>query len=583
MTENMSTQLKEYNDRSNVKMFCVFHKDYYVRDDNYYFYFFGVNEIYPKRRDTTVILEYELEKYNPFLQKRGYMETSAYLHVYWNKLYTDKELVGFSQYDMKHNEKYEKMDTDTIYILSAKEPIVKEQKWSKLMYSNKRNLDFVIKSYNSHFKTNYSMKELEDMPLSLWQTNIYPIRIFEKLCSWLEIFVEEIYPWCCQLPYETNFGSVGGYTERALAIFNAFEIYEGMNYINDKGIKHYNLNISPMTHNIRKEQYNKTSWLNRFTPNIHTKYIRNVTGDYPNVSFCMFKAQCVLHGITYTCERIYKNKKNGLYFMRDDWEIPKEYGFTIEAEDPRIFILNDEIYVIFISISPYQHQNRCIGITKFEEWKPVFLQVENMKRNVIEKNWAPFVKENKLYFVYNYDPLVILHYDLNPQGLCTVVFKQNNIQLPINTANTYLRGGSNLIHYKDGYYIGGCHSRILKKCYEHYSHIILLNTNEWRLEYVSRPVMYFYERIKEELNSWWLSPGTRKPLDVYNNILLDKSPNIIQDPISLYENKGKYYITINVRDCVSLLYEITFANLFDFTKKDKPMGYYDVFVKDMIL
>jgi hypothetical protein len=95
--------------------------------------------------------------------------------------------------------------------------------------------------------------------------------------------------------------------------------------------------------------------------------------------------------------------------------------------------------------------------------------------------------------------------------------------------------------------------------------------------------MYFYESTKEELNSWWLSPGTRKPLDVYNNILLDKSPNIIQDPISLYENEGKYYITINVRDCVSLLYEITFANLFDFTKKDKPMGYYDVFVKDMIL
>jgi len=578
----MSTYLQDYIVRSNVNMFCVFHKDYYIREDNYYFHFFGVNEIYPKTRDANVILEYELEKYNPFLQKRGYMETSAYLHVYWNKLYTNKELVGFSQYDMKHHEKYEIRDTDTIYILDAKEPIVKNQKWSRLMVPNLRNLDFLMKSYNSHFKTNYSMKELENMPLSLWQTNIYPIRIFEKLCSWLEILVEEIYPWCSQPPYETHFGSIGGYTERALSIFNAFEIYEGMNYIKDKGIKYYGLNITHESRSTEKVQYNTTSWLNRFTQDIHTRYITNITGNYKDATFCMFKAQCVLNGVTYTCERIFKNKKNGLYFKRDDWETHKENGFTIEGEDPRIFILNEEVYVIFICISPYDNQNRCIGLTKFEEWKPIFLQVENMKRNNIEKNWAPFVKENKLYFVYNYDPLVIIHYDLNPQGLCKVIFKQNNINLPINTANTYLRGGSNLIHYKDGYYIGGCHSRILKKCYEHYTHIILLNTNNWKLEYVSKPVMYFYNST-EKLNCWWLSPGAFKQLDVYNNILMDKTPNIIQDPISLYHNEGKYYITINVRDCVSLLYEISFANLFHFTKNDKPMGYYDELVKNMIL
>ena len=33
--------------------------------------------------------------------------------------------------------------------------------------------------------------------------------------------VDEIYPWSNQPPYETHFGSIGGYTERALAIFNA--------------------------------------------------------------------------------------------------------------------------------------------------------------------------------------------------------------------------------------------------------------------------------------------------------------------------------------------------------------------------
>ena len=92
---------------SNLEMYCVYHKNYYIREDNYYFTFFGVNEVYPKKdKNKHNILEYELKIYNPFLQKRGYMETSAYLHVYWNNLYKNKDMIGFSQYDMKHNTVY---------------------------------------------------------------------------------------------------------------------------------------------------------------------------------------------------------------------------------------------------------------------------------------------------------------------------------------------------------------------------------------------------------------------------------------------------------------------------------------------
>jgi len=109
---------------SKFEMYCVYHKTYYVRPDNYYFTFFGVNEIYTKKKDHNVIVEYDLDHYNPFLQKRGYMETSAYLHVYWNKLYKNKDLIGFSQYDMKHNTIYANLDKNTIYILNANEPIV---------------------------------------------------------------------------------------------------------------------------------------------------------------------------------------------------------------------------------------------------------------------------------------------------------------------------------------------------------------------------------------------------------------------------------------------------------------------------
>ena len=383
------------------------------------------------------------------------------------------------------------------------------------MFPNIRNLDFLINSYNQHFNKNYSMDLLENMPLSLWQTHIYPLAIYEKLCSWLELLVNEIYPWSNLPPYETHFGSIGGYTERALSIFNAFEIYEGKMYKNLE-IAHY------MFQNENREQYNVKSFLNNYSQDVHSKFIENITGTYDNVDFCMFKAQCYLNDVCYSCERINKNGKNGLYLKSENNY--RECGFDIEAEDPRLIILNQTIYVVFICISPYQNQNRCIGISSFNQWNPIFLQIEHMPKNVIEKNWAPFVKDDKLYFVYNYDPLIIIHYDLNLNGICSVIFKQNNVNLPINTTSTYLRGGSNLIHYKDEYYIGGCHSRIHKNVYEHYTHITLLNTKTWELVYVSKPIMYICD-INHKLNAYQMYKGCIKKLDTFHNILVDKSPH----------------------------------------------------------
>ena len=555
------------NTTSNLEMFCIYHKKKYFRHDNFYFTFFGVNEVYPKEKNIHTILEYELNIYNPFLQKRGYMETSAYLHVYWNKLYKNKDMIGFSQYDMTHNTKYDNISKNTIYVLNANISIVKNKQWNPLMFSTTRDLQFLIKSYNKHFDKTYTINELENQPLTLWQTNIYPVNKYEKLCSWLEILVEEIYPWSNEPPHSTQFGFVGGYTERALSIFNAFEFFEGVPY--------YNLNITHVNGLDSKEQYNEKSFLNNYSKDIHTKYIDDITGNYSS-NYCMFKAECYLNNIKYNCERVNINNRNGLYFMRSDWEIPKQHAFDIEGGDPRIFILNNQIYVIFVCLSPYKCQKKCIGITLFNNWNPNFLQIDNMKYNIIEENWAPFVKDNKLFFVYNYDPLIIIHYDFNTNGICNVVYKQDNISLPLDTSNMYLRGGTNLIEYNDHCYIGGCNSIIYNKCEQHYTNIILLDTLKWKIIYLSKPIMYIYN-LNEKLNAWHLNNHyDTKEIDKIHNILNDRTPNIIQEPISLYIKEQKYFMTINIRDCISFLFEIDFKNLLDLKECDtKHIGYYN--------
>ena len=168
-----------------------------------------------------------------------------------------------------------------MYILNTNQTIVNNSKWNELMFPNIIDLSFLIKSYNRFFETQYTVFELENIPLSLWQTNIYPVKIYEKLCSWLEILVKEIYPWSNREPYQTHFGSIGGYTERALSIFNAYEIFEG--------IKYNNLSIDNHINSI-SEQYNTDMFLNNYSFDIHSSLMKlnkfdDVMWDKINLSY----------------------------------------------------------------------------------------------------------------------------------------------------------------------------------------------------------------------------------------------------------------------------------------------------------
>ena len=87
-------------ENQNLKVFIVFHQivdedvlftkysTEYVKNT---FAYYCVNEVIekyeiPKKYGLPIIYEYELPNYNPFLQLRAYMETSAYLHIYNNNL-----------------------------------------------------------------------------------------------------------------------------------------------------------------------------------------------------------------------------------------------------------------------------------------------------------------------------------------------------------------------------------------------------------------------------------------------------------------------------------------------------------------
>src|SRR6185437_15330668 len=108
----------------NIRVFPVFHSAIDERlifdafdasDVDRYFTLYGVNESRPRKLVTRLdgrtriagaegsnaLLEYQLNWYDGFIQSRGFMETSCYVHLMKNRLHEAFEYIGVAQYDMR--------------------------------------------------------------------------------------------------------------------------------------------------------------------------------------------------------------------------------------------------------------------------------------------------------------------------------------------------------------------------------------------------------------------------------------------------------------------------------------------------
>lgn len=258
---------------SKIKIFLVFHKtlderlnlnEFSDEEIRQWFIPYAVNvEITSKdfilKDGSSVVIsnpqnraveEYDLPQYNPMLQARGFMETSAYIHIEKNALHEDIDLIGICQYDMRWTKRSVKLlrsleksaqGSRQFSLIdrcrqifgfgSDAKSIVYAQIAGKLMNASGEfngmactqafNWDYLLKSYNHFFNTQWQMVDLIDQPLTLWQTYLMPSQLFAELAQWLYVLTVEVEPWANEAPYETHWGVLGGYTERAESLFMA--------------------------------------------------------------------------------------------------------------------------------------------------------------------------------------------------------------------------------------------------------------------------------------------------------------------------------------------------------------------------
>ena len=251
-----------------------------------------------------------------------------------------------------------------------------------------------------------------------------------------------------------------------------------------------------------------------FDENIRTEFIADITNDkieqkreIEGFQYNMFQSTIIKDTTEYYCERINIssdrniNGIHGLFFSNNNNNSTHSRfeGKDIDTEDPRLFICNDEIYVVFNVFSPFPGHKRSMAISKYNNFQPIHLRIRDdndvVQDQMVEKNWSPCVVNNQLYFIYIFDPLIVLHYNFNPEGICTVHYKQNpEIQIrDIYTPHKCLRGSSCFIPFMNSYlgelYIGLCHSYIYKDDqYYYYAFLCILNVTKWEIVFISKPI-----------------------------------------------------------------------------------------------
>ena len=240
-----------------VKVFTVFHRAIDERllfdlfdpsEIEEYFVLYGVNASYPTKRVTkrdgraliagpqvsNALLEYQLPWHDESIQSRGFMETSCYVHLLNNAIHEPYDYIGVAQYDMRWPE--------PAAALVAAEPsggrnvaygmilgiIMNPQgQFHPLAFADRRNWAFLLQSYNRFFHRNWDARMLVNKPFTLFQTYLLPRQEFADLAAWLSVLCTEVYPWATEPPYETHWGSLSGFTERAESLFIAARMQEG--------------------------------------------------------------------------------------------------------------------------------------------------------------------------------------------------------------------------------------------------------------------------------------------------------------------------------------------------------------------
>lgn len=107
-----------------------------------------------------------------------------------------------------------------------------------------------------------------------------------------------------------------------------------------------------------------------------------------------------------------------------------------------------------------------------------------------EKNWLPFVYENQLRMVYQYDPFMIYAPDINT-GVCKCVYSY----MPEYDFSSF-RGSAGPVAFNDGYLILVHEVALLPDAQRVYMHRFLFLNRDWQITQTSKPFIFKHKGVE---------------------------------------------------------------------------------------
>jgi threonine synthase len=468
------------DDETKAAMLEIYSNHNYVADPHGAVGYLGCKAYLEKNPNATRTLFYLANSYRDSLQYDLAIETylkkiqiGGWDEETWNSYYT----IGNIYYTQDNSKCIDYYLQAYNYRPSRAEPIYQIVKY----YREKKNykLCYLFDKIGSQIKKPTDRLFIEN--------NVYDYKFdYEKTIYYYYLDLQtEGDQLCDHLIYNKNISNQNQQEYYNIVSNSIFYVKNISDYISIKNITKINLNYKDL------DDYQITNPSIFVFNNRQLINLRNVNFYIsPENEYLIIKNQKLISydNICDTKNFLYEINKNTeltklIEIKNNNLEFKKHKTLIDGIEDIRLIELNNKIYFIgtcrFVS---EDNKNKMVLGTLNNNYETESLIELKYKDTECEKNWMPFIKDNKLLLVYSLSPLTILEPDLKT-GICKIYKYDSKINY------SEIRGGSQGILLDDYYYFI-IHNVRIHNNVRHYLHrIIKLNQN---LELVSISKSFYF-------------------------------------------------------------------------------------------
>ncbi|ELT87599.1 hypothetical protein CAPTEDRAFT_209802 [Capitella teleta] len=265
---------------------------------------------------------------------------------------------------------------------------------------------------------------------------------------------------------------------------------------------------------------------------------------------------------------------------------PKQFNVGDGPIEPRLFTYAGKAYATFNAAMSFNYGSffDYTVIWDLEKNMPIIPDIQggspmlNTSMDIHrDKHWMPFVDKNRLYFVYNLDPFMVLTCSVE-KGDCRFCHREHD-SFVFDNSFSHLRGGTPFQLWQWPYFIGIAHTTLHKQTNFHRSysaHVVLISVHPYRVVYISNdihvhPTVYLKAPM---VRAKYIDEGFIFPV----SLIVESLDSLA---IGVHVNDFSS-VVLRLRGMAQLLHNVTRADRMRSPSRGPPVGYVQTHIHDVM-